>query len=88
MVRMPHGYRCAEIVVVLYVAYGLLGIYVGRKLHRLRIREPLTKRDRVNPEFYSPDARLWLERNKTWEKASWPVWIGGVLAIWFICGLF
>ena len=85
---MNHGYRCAELVLILYAAYGLLGIYVGRKLHKLRIREPLTKSDRANPEFYSPDARLWLDRNRIWENASWPVWIGGVLAIWFICSLF
>jgi hypothetical protein len=75
-------------VLVLYAAYGLLGIYLGRRLHGMRIREPLTKSDRSNAEFYSPDARLWLDRIRIWKKASWPVWIGGVLAIWFICRLF
>ena len=84
---MSRGYVCAEILIVLYAIYGLLGIYLGRRLHGLRVKEPITKRDRVDPEFYSPDAREWIERNKRWEKASWPVWIGALLAMWFVCSL-
>jgi hypothetical protein len=39
---------------------------------------PLLQSDHIDPTLYSADARLWLERDKIWRKASWPVW----MALW------
>lgn len=82
------GYVCATIVVILYGVYSVLGLYLALRLSRLGITAALLKRGQIDPTLYSADARVWLERDRIWRKAAWPVWIGSGVAAWLLCSLF
>jgi hypothetical protein len=84
---MSRGHVCAEVLVLLYAGYGVLGIYLEHKLHKFRVRHIESKQDRFDPTFYSIDARPWIDRSRLWQKSLTYVWIGLGLAIWVICSL-
>ena len=77
---------CGQVVLVAYLAYGVLGIFLELRAYRYRTGEP-PRKDRYNPAFYAPEGRRWVEHSHRWHRAQWLVWLGGVAAVMVLCGL-
>ena len=69
--------RCVILIVVSYLAYGIIGVAVEYAAVRQSHQSP----DRANNR-----RKVQLERlDRVWKRSRIPVWLGLIVAAWFFC---
>ena len=71
-----------------YLAFGVYGLYVERKLVRLGGREQvLSKQTGWDPSLYPSEAAPWIARDRLWHRLRIGVWLGLIVvanALYFV----
>jgi hypothetical protein len=71
-----------------YLAFGLYGLFLSRKLRSFRGRgEALTKESLWNAALYPPEAAKWIARDQAWNRYRIAVWLGLIVvanALYFL----
>jgi hypothetical protein len=87
LITMPRSvFICGQIVLLAYLAFGILGIVLERRAHRYRLSQP-PRGARYDQAYYAPEGHRWVQRSHLWHRTRWFVWVGGVAVMILLCGL-